>query len=112
MKQRFFLFVSVFALLIGVLVFSGTGSQAVAQQRPPGGDTIPVQPPSTPDPGNQSSGVEVVCSFSQYFKCGVKCNGCGQKYYSIETMFGYASNHRGKCKYCNSTAFTAITIDV
>ena len=106
MKQRFFLFVSVFALFVGVLVFSGTGSQAVAQHRPPGGDSIPVQPPSFPDdPGNQSTGVEVVCTFSKNLRCGVKCKRCGQKYYSVESKVGYASNHRGKCRFCYGENF-------
>lgn len=71
MKQRFFLFFPVFALLVGMLVFSGYGSQAVAQQRPPGGDSIIVQPPS-PDPGGfPQVRVQCIPYYLQNNPCGV-----------------------------------------
>ena len=109
MKQRFFLFVSIFALLLGVLVFSGTGSQAVAQQRPPGGDSIPVQPPSPPDdPGNKESDVKVKCSSDKYNLCGVQCIKCGVRYYDSEFINGYATSYSGKCGKCNGLKFRPI----
>lgn len=107
MKQRFFLFVPVFALLIGVLVFSGAGSQAVAQQRPPGGDSIPVQPPS-PDPGGFPQ-VQVQCNPRDFPSCGVECTKCGARYYSRETWNGQATSYRGICTKCRGSFFRSLT---
>lgn len=105
MKQRFFLYVSVFALLIGVLVFSGAGSQAVAQQRPPGGDSIHVPPPS-PDPGIPS--VIVRCSYDKTKKCGVKCRNCWHIYYGLVTDKGYPSSYSGICSVCGGALYDPI----
>lgn len=111
MKQRFFLFLSVFALLVVVLVFSGTGSQAVAQQRPPGGDSIPVQPPS-PDPGDKEPDVKVVCSYNRINLCGVQCSKCGRRYYDKDVINGYATSYNGKCGTCNGRIFRPVNTNI
>ena len=48
MKKRIISIISVTAILFAGLSITDTQPQANAQQRPPGGDSIPAPPPSYP----------------------------------------------------------------
>ncbi|MEZ3550263.1 MAG: hypothetical protein K1W02_05965 [Muribaculaceae bacterium] len=90
MKKRIISIISVTAILFAGLSITDTQPQANAQQRPPGGDSIPAPPPSypgTPDPNNPLNGVEVQCAFDYNYSCGVYCTKCRVKYHGTSSLY-------------------------
>ncbi len=101
MKKRIISIISVTAILFAGLAVTDTQPQANAQQRPPGGDSIPAPQPSV-DPGPDYS-VLVQYNGSMMDQCIAICQKCFRKY-QAPGIYGSCTDAIGRCK-CGSTHF-------